>query len=52
VQTMKELGVTRVIEAGAGKVLAGLVKRTDKEIEAVSLQTPEEIDAYLSRENA
>jgi len=52
VQTMKELGVTRVIEAGAGKVLAGLVKRTDKEIEAVSLQTPEQIDAYLSRENA
>ena len=44
---LKELGVTNVLELGAGKVLAGLVKRTAKEMTATSLGTPEEIDAHL-----
>jgi [acyl-carrier-protein] S-malonyltransferase len=48
VLAMKGLGVDRLIEAGAGKVLAGLVKRIDKEISALSLQTPDDIDAFLS----
>ncbi len=48
VLAMKGLGVERLIEAGAGKVLAGLVKRIDKDISALSLQTPEDIDAFLS----
>jgi len=48
VLAMKDLGVDRLIEAGAGKVLAGLVKRIDKDISALSLQTPEDIDAFLS----
>jgi len=48
VLSMKGLGVERLIEAGAGKVLAGLVKRIDKDISALSLQTPEDIDAFLS----
>ena len=48
VLAMKGLGVDRLIEAGSGKVLAGLVKRIDKDISALSLQTPEDIDAFLS----
>jgi [acyl-carrier-protein] S-malonyltransferase len=48
VLAMKGLGVDRLIEAGAGKVLAGLTKRIDKDISALSLQTPEDIDAFLS----
>ncbi len=48
VLTMKQLGVTSLIEAGSGKVLAGLVKRIDKEISAVSLQTPGDIEAFLT----
>ncbi len=44
---LKELGVTNVLELGAGKVLAGLVKRTAREVTATSLGTPEEIDAHL-----
>jgi [acyl-carrier-protein] S-malonyltransferase len=48
VLAMKGLGVERLIEAGSGKVLAGLVKRIDKDISALSLQTPEDIDAFLS----
>jgi [acyl-carrier-protein] S-malonyltransferase len=48
VLTMKQLGVSHLVEAGAGKVLAGLVKRIDKEITAISLQTPEDIEAFLT----
>lgn len=44
---MKEQGVTQLVECGSGSVLAGLTKRIDKEIAAVSLQTPEDIEAYL-----
>ncbi len=47
VLTMKQLGVTRQVEAGAGKVLSGLVKRIDKDIEPISLQTPEDIEQFL-----
>jgi [acyl-carrier-protein] S-malonyltransferase len=48
VLAMKGLGVERLIEAGAGKVLACLVKRIDKDLSALSLQTPQDIDAFLS----
>ena len=44
---MKEQGVEGLVELGSGKVLAGLVKRIDKEITAVSLGTPADIEAYL-----
>ena len=44
---MKERGVTRIAEIGAGKVLAGLVKRIDKEIAAVSVGTPADVEAFL-----
>jgi [acyl-carrier-protein] S-malonyltransferase len=44
---MKGQGVDAMVEAGAGKVLAGLVKRIDKEITAVSLQNPADIEAFL-----
>jgi [acyl-carrier-protein] S-malonyltransferase len=44
---MKELGVTKVYELGAGKVLAGLVKRIDKEIEASSVGAPADVEAAL-----
>ena len=47
VLTMKGLGVHSLVEAGAGKVLAGLAKRIDKEISSVSLQTPADLDAFL-----
>jgi [acyl-carrier-protein] S-malonyltransferase len=44
---MKEQGVDRITEIGAGKVLAGLVKRIDKEIEASSVGEPADIEALL-----
>jgi [acyl-carrier-protein] S-malonyltransferase len=44
---MKALGVTKMYELGAGKVLAGLVKRIDKEIEASSVGAPADVEAAL-----
>ncbi|MFN4281469.1 MAG: ACP S-malonyltransferase [Alphaproteobacteria bacterium] len=43
----KALGVGRVVECGAGKVLAGLAKRIDREFETASLQGPADIEAFL-----
>lgn len=47
VLALKAKGVDNIIEIGAGKVLAGLVKRIDKELVATSIQTPADIDAFL-----
>lgn len=47
VLAMKNLGVEQLVECGAGAVLAGLTRRIDKEIAAVSLQTPEDIENFL-----
>jgi [acyl-carrier-protein] S-malonyltransferase len=44
---MKEAGVTRVVELGAGKVLAGLAKRIDRDFNAVSVGAPADIEAFL-----
>ncbi|MGE3623143.1 MAG: ACP S-malonyltransferase [Bdellovibrionales bacterium] len=44
---MKGQGVTQLVECGAGNVLAGLARRIDRELAAVSLQGPEDIEAFL-----
>ena len=44
---MKALGIAKVYELGAGKVLAGLVKRIDKEVEASSIGAPADVEAAL-----
>ena len=41
------LGVTKVVEAGAGKVLTGMAKRITSDVEPVSLETPADIEAFL-----
>ena len=46
---MKEAGVTTLIEVGAGKVLTGLAKRIDGEMTAISLQNPQDIDAFATK---
>lgn len=47
VQKMKIEGVDTMIEVGAGKVLAGLAKRIDREIAAVNVGTPADVEAFL-----
>jgi len=44
---MKGHGIGQLVECGAGSVLASLAKRIDKDITAVSLHTPEEIEEFL-----
>lgn len=45
---MKAQGVEQLVECGSGNVLAGLTKRIDKEVTAVSLQSPEDIATFLN----
>lgn len=49
VQWMKNEGVTDMVELGAGKVLAGLVKRIEKDIAVESVGTPEGIEALIEK---
>ena len=47
VQKMAELGVTRLIECGPGKVLTGLTKRIDGTLAADALVDQASMDALL-----
>ncbi len=47
VLSMKEQGVERLVEVGSGKVLAGLTKRIDKDLAAVSVGTPADVESFL-----
>ncbi|WP_193370829.1 ACP S-malonyltransferase [Pelagibius marinus] len=42
-------GVEKVVELGAGKVLSGLSKRIDRSLTALSVETPEEVEAALAQ---
>lgn len=43
---LKGLGVDTTVEMGGNKVLTGMVKRIDKELQTVTLDTPDEIEAF------
>jgi [acyl-carrier-protein] S-malonyltransferase len=47
VLAMKAAGIDRIVELGAGKVLAGLVKRIDSEITGSSVGTAADIETLL-----
>ncbi|HJT09130.1 MAG TPA: ACP S-malonyltransferase [Stellaceae bacterium] len=47
VLAMKAQGVDQLVELGAGRVLSGLAKRIDRELTAVSLGAPPEIETFL-----
>jgi len=44
---MKDKGVDRLLEAGAGKVLSGLARRIDRELTGQSLNGPDDIEEFL-----
>lgn len=44
---MKDQGVDTLVEAGAGKVLSGLVRRIDKEMSGRALNGPADIEEFL-----
>jgi [acyl-carrier-protein] S-malonyltransferase len=42
----RALGVSMTVELGGNKVLTGMVKRIDRELEPVTLDSPAEIEAF------
>ena len=44
---MRDRGVEDIIEVGTGKVLAGLARRIDRDLRAVSIGGPAEIKDFL-----
>lgn len=47
VLAMKTMGCDTLVELGAGKVLTGLTPRIDKELAAMAVGTPADIDAFV-----
>lgn len=48
VQALSAHGITRIAECGPGKVLAGLIKRIDKSLDARAVGTPAEFESALT----
>ncbi|MFQ5784737.1 MAG: ACP S-malonyltransferase [Alphaproteobacteria bacterium] len=44
---MRDRGADTLVELGAGKVLTGLARRIDRDLGAVSVETPEDIEDFL-----
>jgi [acyl-carrier-protein] S-malonyltransferase len=47
IEAIRDAGITRIIEAGPGKVLAGLCKRIDKSLQALPVYDPDTLAAAL-----
>ena len=48
IQNMCDLGVTNFVELGSGNVLSGLVKRTNKIVNSMSIQNIEDIENFVN----
>ncbi|MGA9851555.1 MAG: ACP S-malonyltransferase [Gammaproteobacteria bacterium] len=48
IQFLAHQGVTRFVELGPGRVLAGLIKRIDKSLETYSVYDPQTLEAALA----
>lgn len=46
VAAMRGLGVDATIEAGGNKVLTGMVKRIDRDLQTIALDTPADVEAF------
>ncbi len=44
---IRSQGIEQLVECGAGAVLTGLTKRIDKDLTALALQSPEDIENFL-----
>jgi [acyl-carrier-protein] S-malonyltransferase len=44
--SLRDLGVGTTVEFGGNKVLTGMVKRIDKELQSVTLDTPADLEAF------
>jgi [acyl-carrier-protein] S-malonyltransferase len=48
VLAMRDTGVDTLVEIGSGKVLAGLTRRIDRDLSAVSVSDAESVEAFLN----
>ncbi len=48
VLAMRDAGVDTLIELGSGKVLSGLAKRIDRDLTAMNVETPADVETVLS----
>ncbi len=48
VASMGSLGITDMIEIGAGKVLSGLARRIDRDLNTMNIQDPADIEAFTA----
>ena len=46
VHTFRDFGVAMTVEAGGNKVLTGMVRRIDPELQTVSIDTPQDVEAF------
>lgn len=47
IESMRGHGITSVAEIGSGKVLTTMAKRIDKDLTLISVETPQDIEAFL-----
>lgn len=47
VEAMKSKGVDTLVEVGSGKVLSGLARRIDRELSAINVGSPADVEAFL-----
>ncbi|MDJ0950604.1 MAG: ACP S-malonyltransferase [Alphaproteobacteria bacterium] len=47
VLAMRDAGVESLVELGAGRVLTGLARRIDRDLAAMAVGTPDDIEAFL-----
>ena len=47
-QSLGAAGIALVVELGTGKVLAGLARRCDRELDACALEEPRQVEAFLA----
>lgn len=45
--SMREKGVEKLVEVGSGKVLSGLAKRIDRDLQASNIGGPADVEAFL-----
>jgi [acyl-carrier-protein] S-malonyltransferase len=48
VASMSSLGITEMVEVGAGKVLSGLARRIDRSLATANIQDPADIEAFVA----
>lgn len=47
VLAFRTLGIETTVEAGGAKVLTGMIKRIDKDLQTVTLDTPADVEAFM-----